>query len=306
MQGRLSKREVWEAYKRVKANRGAAGVDGVTWERFERGLSKNLYRIWNRLASGSYMAPLVKRVEIPKEPGKTRPLGIPTLADRIAQMVVKRRLEPLVETEFHADSYGYRPGRSAHDALRAARQRCWRQDWVLELDIQAFFENIDWTLMMKAVRKHLGQRWEVLYIERWLAAGVLMPDGTIQERQQGTPQGGVISPLLANLYLHYAFDQWMTREHPGVLFERYADDIICHCDSRQQAEALRELSMHKRRIYRRLRTGGLCCHVPARLASLGLLCGLCSSPHTSCTPASSGQSLAVSPLPSARGYPCSL
>ena len=234
----VSKREVWEAYKRVKANRGAAGVDGVTWDRFERGLSKNLYRIWNRMASGSYMAPLVKRVEIPKEPGKTRPLGIPTLADRIAQMVVKRRLEPLVELVFHADSYGYRPGRSAHDALRVARQRCWRQDWVLELDIQAFFENIDWTLLMKAVRKHLGASWEVLYIERWLAAGVLMPDGTIQEREQGTPQGGVISPLLANLYLHYAFDQWMAREHPGVPFERYADDIICHCDSRQQAEAL--------------------------------------------------------------------
>lgn len=190
-------------------NRGAAGVDGATWERFERGLSKHLYRIWNRMASGSYMAPLVKRVEIPKEPGKTRPLGIPTLADRVAQMVVKRRLEPLVEPGFHADSYGYRPGRSEHDAQRVARQRCWRQDWVLELDIQAFFENIDWTLMMKVVRKHLGRSWEALYIERWLAAGVLMPDGTIQQRVQGTPQGGVISPLLANLYLRYAFDQWM-------------------------------------------------------------------------------------------------
>jgi RNA-directed DNA polymerase len=241
----VSKREVWDAYKRVKANRGAAGVDGVTWEQFDRDLSKNLYRIWNRMASGSYMAPLVKRVEIPKEPGKTRPLGIPTLADRIAQMVVKARLEPLVEPVFHADSYGYRPGRSAHDALRVARQRCWRHDWVLELDIQAFFENIDWALMMRAVRKHLGGSWEVLYIERWLAAGVLMPDGTTLQREQGTPQGGVISPLLANLYLHYAFDAWMKREHPGVPFERYADDIICHCDSQQQAQALREQLQHR-------------------------------------------------------------
>lgn len=234
----ITKREVWEAYKRVKANRGAAGVDGVTIAEFDQDLSKNLYRIWNRMASGSYFPPPVKRVDIPKGDGKTRPLGIPTVADRIAQMVVQRRLEPLLEPVFHANSYGYRPGRSAHDALRTARTRCWRHDWVLDLDIKGFFDNIDHDLLMRAVRRHTDCRWVLLYVERWLKADVLMPDGTLEPRDKGTPQGGVISPLLANLFLHYAFDQWMVRRHPKVPFERYADDIICHCDSREQAEAL--------------------------------------------------------------------
>ena len=241
----ITKREVWEAYKRVKANRGAAGGDGVTIAMFEQDLSKNLYRIWNRMASGSYFPPPVKRVDIPKGDGKTRPLGIPTMADRIAQMVVQRRLEPLLEPVFHAHSYGYRPGRSAHDALRAARNQCWRHDWVLDLDIKGFFDNIDWDLLMKAVRKHTDCRWVVLYIERWLKADVLMPDGTLMTRDKGTPQGGVVSPLLANLFLHYAFDQWMARHHPKVPFERYADDIICHCDSQVEAESLRA-ELHQR------------------------------------------------------------
>jgi group II intron reverse transcriptase/maturase len=235
----IAKREVWEAYKRVRANRGAAGIDGVTIAEFEQDLSKNLYRIWNRMASGSYFPPPVKRVDIPKGDGKTRPLGIPTVADRIAQMVVQRRLEPLLEPVFHTNSYGYRPKRSAHDALRVARNQCWRHDWVLDLDIKGFFDNIDWALLMKAVRKHTDCRWAVLYIERWLKAAVAMPDGTVLARDKGTPQGGVISPLLANLFLHYAFDQWMVRHHPTVPFERYADDIICHCDSEAQAQALR-------------------------------------------------------------------
>jgi RNA-directed DNA polymerase len=235
----IAKREVWDAYQRVKANRGAAGVDGVTMTKFEEELNKNLYRIWNRLSSGSYFPPPVKRVEIPKGDGKTRPLGIPTVADRIAQMVVKQRLEPLLEPVFHADSYGYRPGRSAHDALRVARERCWRQDWVLDLDIKGFFDNIDHELLMKAVRLHSPCRWVSLYIERWLRADVQLPDGTLQARDRGTPQGGVISPLLANLYLHYAFDEWMQRQHPKVRFVRYADDIICHCDSKDEAERLR-------------------------------------------------------------------
>lgn len=192
----IAKREVWEAYKRVKANRGAAGADGVTMTEFEKDLGKNLYRIWNRMASGSYFPPPVKRVDIPKEDGsgRTRPLGIPTIADRIAQMVVRRRLEPLLEPVFHANSYGYRPGRSAHDALRAARTQCWRHDWVLDIDIKGFFDNIDWTLLMKAVRKHTDCRWVVLYIERWLKAEVLMPDGTVAARNKGTPQGGVMTP----------------------------------------------------------------------------------------------------------------
>ena len=235
----ISKREVWEAYKRVKAKRGGPGVDGVSIEMFEQDLSKNLYRIWNRMASGSYFPPPVKRVEIPKGDGRTRPLGIPTVADRIAQMVVQRRLEPRLEPIFHADSYGYRPKRSAHDALRVVRDRCWRHDWVLDLDIKGFFDNIDHDLLMLAVHRHTDCRWVALYVERWLKADVVLPDGTRQRRERGTPQGGVISPLLANLFLHYAFDKWMEREHRNVQFARYADDIVCHCDSLTQAEALR-------------------------------------------------------------------
>lgn len=235
----ITKREVWEAYKRVRANRGAAGADGVTLTEFDQNLSKNLYRIWNRMASGSYFPPAVKRVDIPKSDGKTRPLGIPTVADRIAQMVVQKRLEPILEPIFHENSYGYRPGRSAHDALRTARGRCWRYDWVLDLDIKGFFDNIDHDLMMRAVKKHTDCRWVILYIERWLKADVLMPDGTLESRNRGTPQGGVISPLLANLFLHYAFDQWMVRNHPAIPFERYADDVICHCSSLVQAQTLR-------------------------------------------------------------------
>ena len=180
----IAKREVWEAYKRVKANRGAGGVDGVSIAEFEQDLSKNLYRIWNRMASGSYFPPPVKRVDIPKGDGRTRPLGIPTVADRIAQMVVKRRLEPLLEPVFHADSYGYRPGRSAHDAVRAARERSWRHDWVLDLDIKGFFDNLDHELLLKAVRRHTDCRWVVLYVERWLKADVLMPDGTLLKREK--------------------------------------------------------------------------------------------------------------------------
>ena len=235
----IAKREVWQAYKRVKANDGAAGADGVTVKEFEQHLGRNLYRIWNRLSSGSYFAPPVKRVEITKEDGKIRPLGIPTVADRIAQMVVKQRLEPVLEPLFDRNSYGYRPGRSAHDAVRAARRQCWKHDWVLDLDIQGFFDNLDWTLLMKAVRKHAKWEWVPLCIQRWLQADVIMPDGTVQTRDKGTPQGGVISPLLANLFLHYAFDGWMRRHHPGVPFERYADDIICHCDSLAEAEELK-------------------------------------------------------------------
>ncbi len=236
----ISKHEVVRAYKRVKANGGAAGADGVSLEMFERDVKNNLYRIWNQMSSGSYFAAPVKRVEIPKSDGKMRPLGIPTVADRVAQMVVKQRLEPKLEPLFHADSYGYRPGRSAHDAVRKARRRCWQHDWVLDLDIQGFFDNLDWGLLMKAVRKHAKLAWVELYIQRWLQADVIMPDGTVQRRERGTPQGGVISPLLANLFLHYAFDEWMNRHHPGVPFERYADDIICHCDSQAQAQELQE------------------------------------------------------------------
>lgn len=236
----IPKREVWEAYKKVRANQGAAGVDGQSIADFEADLSNNLYKIWNRMSSGSYFPPPVRRVDIPKgETGGTRPLGIPTVADRVAQMVVKRVLEPLVEPHFHDDSYGYRPGKSALDAVGVARQRCWRYAWVLDLDIKAFFDSIETNLLMRAVRKHTDCPWVLLYIERWLKAPVQMPDGSLAVRERGTPQGGVVSPVLANLFLHYAFDVWMHRNHPGIPFERYADDAICHCSSEEQAAALR-------------------------------------------------------------------
>ena len=236
----IAKREVWEAYKRVKANQGAAGVDEVTIAEFEQRVKDNLYRIWNRMSSGSYVPPPVRRVDIPKGEGRTRPLGIPTVSDRIAQMVVKRYLEPILEPVFHEDSYGYRPGRSAHQALSVARQRCWRSDWVLDLDIKGFFDNIDWDLLLRAVRRHTDCKWVLLYIERWLKAPVSMPDGTLMSREKGTPQGAVVSPILANLFLHYAFDRWMRENHPNIPFERYADDVICHCRSEAQVRSLRE------------------------------------------------------------------
>jgi group II intron reverse transcriptase/maturase len=235
----ISKWEVWEAYRRVKANRGAAGVDGQSLTEFEEDLRNNLFKIWNRMSSGSYFPPPVRRVDIPKDDGGRRPLGIPTVADRIAQTVVKRYLEPILEEYFHPDSYGYRPGKSAIEAVGAARQRCWRYDWVLDLDIKGFFDSIDHRLLMRAVRKHTDCRWVLLYIERWLKAPVQLEDGRLIHREKGTPQGGVISPVLANLFLHYAFDKWIQRHYPQIPFERYADDGICHCQSKAEAEGLR-------------------------------------------------------------------
>jgi RNA-directed DNA polymerase len=177
-------------------------------------------------------------VDIPKASGGTRPLGIPTVADRVAQEVVRRYLEPFVEPVFHADSYGYRPGRSAIDAVGTARQRCWRYDWVLDIDIKAFFDSIDHALLLRAVRRHTGCLWVLLYVERWLKAPMQREDGVIEPREAGTPQGGVISPILANLFLHYGFDMWMARTWRAFPFKRYADDAICHCRTRDEAEAL--------------------------------------------------------------------
>ena len=234
----IPKREVWEAFKKVKANQGAAGVDGQSIRDFEAGLSGNLYKLWNLMSSGSYFPPPVRRVDIPKDEGRTRPLGIPTVGDRIAQEVVRRYLEPILDPIFHEDSYGYRPRRSAIDAVRKARQRCWRSGWVLDIDVQGYFDGIDWELLLKAVRQHTDCPWVLLYIERWLKAPVQMEDGSVEPRTAGTPQGGVVSPILSNLFLHYAFDMWMVREYPDVPFERYADDIICHCRSEQEARAL--------------------------------------------------------------------
>lgn len=234
---RISKRVVWDAYKRVKANRGAAGVDGQSLAEFEKGLKGNLYKIWNRMSSGSYFPPPVRLVEIPKQAG-TRPLGIPTVADRIAQTVAKKYLEPFVEPKFHEDSYGCRPGKSALDAVAVARKRCWRQNWVIDLDIKAFFENLDWDLVMRAVRFHTDVGWIHLYVERWLRAPVQHEDGTRVNRTKGTPQGSVISPLLANLFMHHAFDDWMRRTYPSVQFERYVDDVVIHCVSEKQASCV--------------------------------------------------------------------
>nr|WP_114835493.1 group II intron reverse transcriptase/maturase [Aquicella lusitana] len=231
---------VWEAYKRVRARGGAAGVDEQLITAFEKDLKNNLYKLWNRMSSGTYFPPPVKRVEIPKTDGGIRPLGIPTVADRIAQMVVKIAFEPEVEPHFHEDSYGYRPNKSAHQAVGVARQRCWRNNFVLDVDIKGFFDNLDHELLMKAVCKHTSCKWVILYIERWLKAPMQHGNGQLEQRNKGTPQGGVISPLLANLYLHYAFDRWMKEHHSAVSFERYADDIVIHAKSEAQAKLLRQ------------------------------------------------------------------
>jgi len=234
---RISKWEVWRAWEKVRANKGAPGVDGCSIEEFEKDLKGNLYKIWNRMSSGSYFPPPVRAVEIPKlHGGGTRILGVPTVADRIAQTVVAARLEQVVEPKFHPDSYGYRPGRSALDAVGRCRERCYKTDWVVDLDIQKFFDSVPWDLMVKAVEANTDQRWVVLYVRRWLQAPLQRPDGTLQRRDRGTPQGSAVSPVLANLFLHYAFDAWLTREFPRVTFERYVDDAVVHCVSRRQAE----------------------------------------------------------------------
>jgi len=237
----ISKVEVWDAYEVVKANKGAAGVDGVSVEVFEKDLKNNLYKIWNRMSSGTYFPSAVRAVEIPKAHGNgVRVLGIPTVADRIAQTVVARRLEAKVESIFHPDSYGYRPNRSAHDAVRVCRQRCWKFDWIIDLDIEKFFDTVDHDLMVKAVAANTDQSWVVLYVKRWLVAPLALPDGTLQQRDRGTPQGSAVSPVLANLFLHYGFDSWMVREYPTVPFERYVDDAVVHCVSEDQAQQLRQ------------------------------------------------------------------
>jgi RNA-directed DNA polymerase len=234
----IEKWRVYEAYKAVKSNKGAAGVDGQTIEQFEADLKGNLYKIWNRMSSGTYFPPPVCAVSIPKKSGGERILGVPTVGDRIAQMVVKQLIEPDLDPIFLPDSYGYRPRKSALDAVGVTRKRCWKYDWVLELDIKGLFDNIDHELLLKAVRKHVKCNWALLYIERWLTAP-MEQNGIRIERTRGTPQGGVISPILSNLFLHYAFDLWMTRTHPDLPWCRYADDGLVHCRSEREAEALK-------------------------------------------------------------------
>ncbi len=236
----ISKQLVWEAYRKVAANKGAAGVDRQSIAEFEQDLKNNLFRLWNRMSSGSYFPPPVRAVDIPKKDGGIRVLGVPTVGDRIAQTVVTMVLEPQVEPVFHPDSYGYRPGRSALQALAVTRARCWKSDWVVDLDIKAFFDTIDHSLIMRAVAHHTDLPWVLLYVRRWLAAPMQYPDGTQTARDRGSPQGSAISPLLANLFMHYAFDAWMARTYPGVTFERYCDDVVVHCRSKAQADAVRD------------------------------------------------------------------
>ncbi|CAM3745765.1 group II intron reverse transcriptase/maturase [Nocardiopsis rhodophaea] len=245
----IPKRAVWEAWEKVKANRGAPGVDGVVLEEFEADLGNNLYKVWNRMSLGSYFPPPVRAVEIPKpHGGGTRILGVPSVGDRVAQTVVADVLEGRAEPLFHPDSYGYRPGRRALDAVAACRRRCWRADWVVDLDIQKFFDTVPWELVVKAVRAVCGLPWVLLYVKRWLEAPLVLPDGTVRQRDRGTPQGSAVSPVLANLFLHYAFDAWMRREFPAVRFERYVDDAVVHCVSEARAHqvlrALRERMRH--------------------------------------------------------------
>jgi group II intron reverse transcriptase/maturase len=244
----ISKLMVWKAYKGVKRNGGSAGVDKQSITMFDEKQSKNLYKIWNRMSSGSYFPPPVRTVLIPKANGSKRALGIPTVSDRIAQMVVKNHLEPMVDKEFSSQSYGYRPGRSAHDAVRQAEINCHKYGWVIDLDIKGFFDNLNHDKMMQLLQLHTQERWIVLYVERWLKAGVEM-DGEVTGRQTGTPQGGVVSPLLANIYLHHGFDKWMEGSHKGNPFERYADDIIVHCSSRAEAETLLEAIRERLKEY---------------------------------------------------------
>jgi len=235
----IPKQLVFDAYKKIKANAGSAGVDKETIKDFEKNLKNNLYKIWNRLSSGSYFPSPVKMVAIPKKSGGERYLGIPSVTDRIAQMVIKQVFEPKVEPNFDQDSYGYRPNKSALDAIGVTRERCWSRSWVLEFDIKGLFDNIDHSLLMKAVKKHTSQKWIILYIERFIKAPIQMPDGTIQNRDRGVPQGGVISPLLANLFLHYVFDIWMRKYYPNNQWCRYADDGLVHCRTKKDAISLK-------------------------------------------------------------------
>jgi group II intron reverse transcriptase/maturase len=236
----ITEEQVWAAYLEVRKHGKSAGVDELTLQDYQADRSNQLYKVWNRMASGSYIPPPVRRVEIPKNDGKKRKLGIPTVNDRVAQTVVKNYLEPLLEPHFHKNSFGYRPDKNAHDAVRQATEQSRRKAWVLDLDIEGFFDNLDHSLTMLALQKHTTEKWVLMYVERWLKAPIEHEDGRLEYPMKGSPQGGVVSPLLSNLYLHYAFDKWMSIRYSEVVFERYADDIVVHCTSKHEAEQLLE------------------------------------------------------------------
>lgn len=242
----ITKGMVWESYKKVKSNKGSSGIDSVSLEGYAEDLPGNLYKLWNRLSSGSYFPQPVKEVEIPKGDGRKRKLGIPTISDRIAQQVIKDYLEPRLEGVFHKSSYGYRPDRNAHQALQEVRENVWKQDWVIDMDVKSFFDEVSHELLNKALSKHVEENWVMMYINRWLSCPIQKADRSLVQREgKGTPQGGVISPLLANLYLHYVLDKWMDKTHPGVRFVRYADDVIVHCRSKEESERILS-SIHQR------------------------------------------------------------
>jgi RNA-directed DNA polymerase len=241
----ITKQMVYDSYLKVTSKDGSAGIDRQSIELFNENMAANLYKIWNRMASGCYFPPPVRTVFIPKKQGGVRPLGIPTVSDRIAQGVVKDYLEPSLETIFHPGLFGYRPKRSAHDALVQCQENCKVYDWVIDVDIKGFFDNLSHELLIKLMRQHTQEKWVLMYVERWLKADVEQQDSTIEARIKGTPQGGVISPLLANVYLHHGFDQWMEATYANNPFERYADDIVIHCKSKEEAEGLLA-ALHRR------------------------------------------------------------
>lgn len=238
--------DVAKAYQKVRKGGKAVGIDQQSWADFDKEPERNLYVIWNRLASGSYHPQPVREVEIPKKDGSKRKLGIPTLRDRIAQQVVKDYMEKRIDQLFHENSYGYRPLKSAHQAIEQVRQNTFGFDWVLDMDISKFFDEVDHDLTLKAVSHVMEEKWVLMYVERWLKMPVQKQDGMVEPKQgKGTPQGGVISPLLANLYLHFAMDKWLSNHYPTVRFVRYADDVVIHCSTHQQAEQVKEALINR-------------------------------------------------------------
>ena len=232
---------VWQAYWEVRANKGGMGIDEMSWAELDKNRVKQLYKLWNRLTSGSYLPPPVKEVSIDKKGGGKRKLGVPTILDRIAQEVVRAPLEKIVQPQFHESSFGYQKNKNCHQAVEKALHNALTHGWAIDLDIKGFFDNIDQELLLKAVRHYCKEPWILMYVKRWSEAGIVQENGETINRLTGTPQGGVISPLLSNIFLHVVFDKWMEKEHPEKPFERYADDIVVHCKTEKQAKFVKAM-----------------------------------------------------------------